>query len=83
MKTTTKFKGMLGASKMKSLFQQRSKALTNVLNQVITLIESDPVFKSARVDSRQRIQKGLENLRNEEWISINDVQTLNALLKIQ
>jgi hypothetical protein len=95
MKTMTKFKGMLGASKMKSLFQQRSKALTNVLNQVVTLIERDPVFKRdihdagvrvnilQTVDSRQRIQKGLENLRNEEWISTNDVQTLSALLEIE
>jgi hypothetical protein len=93
MKTITKFKGMLGASKIKSLFQQRSKALTNVLNQVITLIERDPVFKRdihdagvhvnilQTVDSRQRIQKGLENLRKEEWISTSDVQSLSALLK--
>jgi len=93
MRTITKFKGMLGASKMKSLFQQRSKVLTNVLNQVITLIERDPSFKRdihARagvhvnilqtVDSCQRMQKGLEDLRNEEWISTNDAQSLSDLL---
>jgi hypothetical protein len=62
---------------------------------VVTLIERDPVFKRdihdagvrvnilQTVDSRQRIQKGLENLRNEEWISTNDVQTLSALLEIE
>jgi len=93
MKMMTKFKGMLGVSKIKSLFQQRSKAVTNVLNQLITLIERDPVFKRDLHDagmhtnilqtneSRERIKKGLEDLRNEEWISTNEGQTLSALLK--
>jgi len=93
MKVMTKFKGILGVSKVRSLFQQRSKAVTNVLNQLITLIERDPVFKRdlhdagvhinilQTVDSCERIRKGLEDLRNEEWISANEVQTLSALLK--
>jgi len=93
MSTMTKFKSMLGASKAKSLFQQRSKAVTNVLNQLITLIERDPVFKRdiqdggvhanilQTTESRERIKKGLEELRNEEWISADELQTLSASLK--
>ena len=93
MSTITKFKGMLGVSKAKSLFQQRSKAVNNVLNQLITLIERDPVFKRDLHDvgvhanifqtseSRERIRRGLEGLRNEEWVSTNEFQTLSASLK--
>ena len=93
MSAITKFKGILGVSKVKSLFQQRSKAVTNVLNQLITLIERDPVFKRDLHDagvqanilqtseSLERIRKGLEDLRNEEWISTNEFQALSAALK--
>jgi len=93
MKTTTKLKGMLGMSKLGSLFQPRSKALSNVLNQVTALADRDPVFEKDLYDagvkvsilksaeSRERILKGLGALRNEEWISINEAQALEALLK--
>jgi len=93
MKTTTKLKGMLGMSRLASLFQPRSKAIGRVLNQVITLVERDPVFEKELYDvgvqtnmlksaeSRERILAGLNDLRNEEWVSANEVQTLSALLK--
>lgn len=93
MSTITKFKGMLGVSKAKSLFQQRSKAVTHILNQLNTLIDRDPVFKrdlhEAGVhtnilqiaESREKIRKGLQDLRNEDWISTSEVQTLSTLLK--
>jgi chromosome segregation ATPase len=93
MKATTKLKGMFGMSKLGSLFQPRSKALSNVLNQVVTLADRDPVFEKdlydagmqasilKSADSRERILKGLSALRNEEWISVNEVQVLEALLK--
>jgi len=89
----TKFKGMLGVSKVKSLFQQRSGAVTSILDQVITRIERDPVFKRGLHDvgthanilqtaeSREKIQRGLEDLRNEGWISPNEAQIFSALLK--
>lgn len=93
MSTLTKFKGMLGVSKAKSLFQQRSKAVSSILSQVTTLIERDPVFKRdlhdagvqanilQTVESRERIRKGLEELRSEEWISTNETQSLADQLK--
>jgi len=93
MKTTTRLKGMLGMSKLGSLFPPRSKAIANVLSQVTTLAERDPVFEKELYDtgvqanilktteSRERIMKGLNDLRNEEWLSINEVQTLSTQLK--
>jgi len=88
----TKFKGIFGASKIKSLFQQRSKAVANILNQVITVIEHDPVFKRdlheagvkanilQREETREMLKRGLEELRREEWISENEFQTFTSLL---
>jgi hypothetical protein len=93
MKTTTKLKSMFGMSKLGSLFQPRSKALNNVLNQVVTLADRDPVFEKdlydvgmqasimKSADSKERISKGLTALRNEDWVSVNEVQALEALLK--
>jgi hypothetical protein len=93
MKTTTKLKGMFGMSKLGSLFQPRSKALSNVLNQAVTLAGRDPVFEKdlydagiqasilKSADSRERILKGLGVLRNEGWVSINEAQALEASLK--
>jgi len=88
----TKFKSMFGASRVKSLFQQRSQAETIILNQLVTLVERDPVFKrdlhdaAAQVsitrskETREKIQQGLAELRREEWISENELQTLNTSL---
>jgi hypothetical protein len=93
MKTTTKLKSMFGMSKLGSLFQPRSKALSNVLNQVTTLAGRDPVFEkdlydvgmqastTKSTDSKDRILKGLTALGNEEWVSASEVQALEALLK--
>ena len=89
----TRFKSIFGASRVKSLFQQRSGAETAILNQLVTLIERDPVFKRDLHDSaaavsitgndekREKIREGLAELRREEWISENELQTLTASLK--
>jgi len=93
MKTTTKLKGMLGLSKLGSLFQPRSRAVAGILNHVTELAERDPVFEKELYDtgvqtnilntseSREKISKGLNDLRKEEWMSINEFQTLGGLLK--
>jgi myosin heavy subunit len=92
MGVMTKFKGMFGASRVKSLFQQLSPAETAILNQLVMVIEHDPVFKRDLHDAaaqvsitrnkeiRERIQQGLAELRREEWISENELQTLNTSL---
>jgi len=88
----TKFKGIFGVSKIKSLFQQRSKAVANILNQLVTVVERDPVFKRdlheagveanilQRKESLDMVGRGLEELKREEWISENEFQTFSSLL---
>jgi hypothetical protein len=93
MKTTTKLKSMFGMSRLGSLFQPRSKPLANVLNHVTILAARDPVFEKDLYDagtrssilksaeSREAVVKGLNDLRNEQWLSVAEVQNLNASLK--
>ena len=88
----TKFKRVFGVAKIKSLLQHRSKAITSLLNQLLTVIEHSPVFEKEISDagvkanilrtkeSRKRIKIGLERLRNEGWISESEFQTFSELL---
>jgi len=88
----TRFKGVFGVAKIKSLLQPRSKPLTSLLNQLVTIIEHDPVFErevndaGIRVnilrtkESRQRIKKGLEALKDEGWISEGEFQAFSEVL---
>lgn len=92
MGIATKFRGILGATKMKSLLQPRSKPTTNLLNRLLTVIEQNPVFEKELNDagiranilrtktSRESIKKGLEELKAEGWISEDEFQTYDALL---
>lgn len=88
----TKLKGVFGATKMKSFLQPRSKAITTFLNQLVTLIQENPVFEKEISDagiqasilrtkeSRELIKKGLEELNEEKWISESEHQTFSKLL---
>jgi len=88
----TKLKGVFGATKMKSFLQPRSKAITTFLNQLVTLIQGNPVFEKEISDagiqasslrtkeSRELIKKGLEELKEEKWISETELQTFSKLL---
>jgi hypothetical protein len=88
----TRFKRVFGVSKIKSLLQQRSKPITSLLNQLLTVIEHSPVFEKEIGDagvkanilrtkeSRERIKKGLEGLKNEGWISESEFQTFSKPL---
>jgi len=92
MGITTKFRGVLGVTKIKSLLQPRSKPTTNLLNQLLTVIEQNPVFEKELSDaeirvnilrtktSRESIKKGLEELRAEGWISEDEFQTCDGFL---
>lgn len=91
MKVITKFKGMLGISKVRSMFQPRSKAVSNILGQVVTLIEQNPVFEKEVDDigfdanilqgtERERIKRGLVDLRNENWLSLSETEDLCSML---
>jgi len=92
MGVLTKFKGIFGASRVKSLFQQRSKAVANILNQLVSVIERDPLFKRDLHDAaakasilqsketREKVRVGLAELREEEWISESEFQSFTSLL---
>jgi hypothetical protein len=88
----TKFKRVFGVAKIKSLLQQRSKFITSLLNQLLTVIEHNPVFEKEISDAgvkanilrtkdlRKRVRIGLERLTDEGWISENEFQTFSELL---
>ena len=88
----TKMKSALGAQKMKTLLQPRSKALTEFLNQLVTLIQKNPLLERELTDVgihdsilrrrklRLAVKRGLKELKNENWITKNENQTLGKLL---
>lgn len=89
----TKFKGVFGGSRVKSLLKPRSKALTSFLNRLLVLLTQDPVFKKNVLDagveanifgtneSRLNIAMGLKKLKEEEWISESELESLNKFLQ--
>ncbi|MEA2089793.1 MAG: hypothetical protein U9O89_03430 [Thermoproteota archaeon] len=89
----TKFKGVFGVSRVKSLLKPRSKALISFLNQLLDLMTRDPVFKKNLLDagfeanifgtteSRLDIEIGLKRLREEEWISQSELESLSSFLQ--
>ena len=88
----TKLKGVFGATKMKSFLQPRSKAITELLDQLVILTEVNPVFQKEISDagikanilrtteSRMSIKRGLKELRDEKWISESELQSFSELL---
>lgn len=89
----TKLKGVFGAAKIKSLLQNRSKPITKLLNQLVTLVQPNPVFENKIIDagsranilrtkgSKGKLKEGLEQLRDEEWLSENQFQMFNEVLE--
>jgi len=88
----TKLKGAFGATKMKSFLQPRSKAISALLNQLVTLTQENPVFEKEISDAgikasilqttelRTSVKTGLKELRDEKWISESELQTFSKLL---
>ena len=88
----TKFKGVFGVTKAKSLLQPRSKIIMRLLSGLLPLIEQNPVFEKEIVDagikanilrtkeSRRKIRKGLAELEEEGWISESGFQTFSKFL---
>jgi hypothetical protein len=87
-----KMKGVFSATKMKCFLQPRSKAMTAFLDQLITLIQKNPMFEKEVTEagiqdsvlrtkkSRLGVKRGLKELEKEKWISKNELQTLSKLL---
>ena len=89
-----KMKGVFGATKMKCFLQPRSKAITVFLNQLVTLIQKNPMFEKEVTEAgiqdsvlrtkklRIGVKRGLKELKKEKWITKNELQTLSKLLFI-
>ncbi len=89
-----KMKGVFGVTKMKSFLQPRSKAIALFLNQLVTLIQKNPMFEKKVTEAgiqesvlrtkklRIGVKRGLKELKKEKWISKNELQTLGKLLFI-
>ena len=89
----TKLKGVFGAGKMKSFLQPRSQAIATLVDQLIHLINENPVFEKEiteagnkanilrAADLQASIQQGILDLKNEGWISESEAQELNQNLK--
>jgi len=90
----TKMKGALGAAKMKTFLEPRSKALTVFLNQLVTLLQKNPMFEKEVTEAgiqdsvlrtrelRISVKRGLQELENEKWISKNELETFSKQLYI-
>jgi len=90
----TKMKGAMGSPRMKDFLQPRSKAVGSFLNQLVTLIEKDSMFEREVTEAgihnsilRQKklrlgAKRGLKQLRDENWLSKDELQTLGKLLYI-
>jgi len=88
----TKFKGVFGVAKTKSLLQFRSKPMTDLINQTVMLLEKNPVFEKEIYDAgiefnilrtkelKKHLKNGLEELKDEEWISESEFEVLTKPL---
>jgi len=88
----TKFKGAFGMAKTKSLLQFRSESITNLINQVLMLLEKNPVFEKEIYDAgiessilrtrelKKSLQQGLQELKDEEWVSESEFKVLTKPL---
>lgn len=88
----TKFKGVFGVAKTKSLLQFRSKPMTELINQTVMLLEKNPVFEKEIYDAgieanilrtkelKKHLKNGLEELKDEEWISESEFEVLTKPL---
>lgn len=89
-----RMKGALGAAKLKALLQSRSKAITIFLDQLIALIEKNPMLEkeiteagiqaSILLKKRRRlcIKKGLIELEKQNWVSKKEIQTFSKILYV-
>jgi hypothetical protein len=90
----TKMKASLGAPKVKALLQTRSEPIATLLNQVPTLFEEKPMLEKTvteegiqnsillRKHLRADVNKGLEELKNGNWISKKELQKISRVLYI-
>jgi myosin heavy subunit len=88
----TKMKGSLGATKVKALLQTRSEAIATFLNQIPALFEAKPMLEKTVTEQgirnsillqkhlRSGVRKGLEELKDGNWISKNELHDMGKIL---
>lgn len=94
MRIPTKIKGFFGSSMIKSLLYHRSKPITNFFNQFMSVVGRNPVFEKDLSDaamgasilrtkeSKEKIRMGIEELKNDKWISESEFRVFtDALMK--
>jgi hypothetical protein len=86
---STKLKSALGRAKIKQLLVRRFDVITSLMDTIQVLAQQNAVFETEMremggrtniltTDSmRERIQKGLEYIRNEGWLSEKEYQDLS------
>ncbi|MBT8172396.1 hypothetical protein KJN74_05955 [Candidatus Bathyarchaeota archaeon] len=83
-----KLKGAFGSGKMKCLLQCRSQTIATLLDRLVDLTQENPVFEKAITEAGTKasilnspqlaaIRRGIIELKNEGWISENEVQIRN------
>lgn len=82
----------LGRAKIKQLLDQRSKAITSLLNKFPTIIEQNAVFEREINEAgtkanilqienlRESVRNGLEKLKEEAWLSEEEHETFSQTL---
>jgi DNA repair exonuclease SbcCD ATPase subunit len=91
MKLSIKLKGTLGRAKIKQLLAQRSKAISSLIGKFPVLLEQNAVFEreinEAGVKAniigetlRESVRNGLEKLREEGWLSKEELETFSQIL---
>jgi len=91
LKVSTKFKSLLG-SKIKSLLEPRSRQMMGFFNRFISVLENNPAFEKdvneagvsinilGTKESKEKIIKGLQELKSEGWISEREFKVFNNAL---
>ncbi|MFA5363566.1 MAG: hypothetical protein WC325_00090 [Candidatus Bathyarchaeia archaeon] len=86
----TKLKGVFGSGKMKVFLQPRSLAIAALLDRLVDVTQHNPVFEKEvteaglkanilrTTESKVGIKKGLDELKEEGWISDGEVQFFNG-----
>lgn len=89
----TKLKGVFGAGKMKSFLQSRSEPIQVLVDRLVDLTQENPVFqkeiteaeKKANIlqttELKEKVKKGLSELRDDKWISDKEYQELYESLQ--
>jgi hypothetical protein len=90
----TKMKGALGAAKLKSLLQCRSRAITAFLSQLLAFIEKKPMLEKDITEAgiqasillkkrlRVGIKKGLMELEKQNLVSKSELQAFSKILYV-